>query len=175
MIKLDQEIDDDEHFFKLVEGIANGIITQHSLEDLLLIKIDNWFGPKWLGFSGKIFGALGVWNDDLRVPPFVLNRVIWEYQFSPPDYTRTLHDPPLHIVATSEQAKQRKISDVAPGKAILWFSGESLRNSRGSIMAYIPTPNDYWAWYSGWSGKESNWNSVLLKGISSNELASIYM
>jgi hypothetical protein len=35
-----------------------------------VVKIDNWFGKRWLGFSGKALGALGVRKKKLTLPPF---------------------------------------------------------------------------------------------------------
>ena len=172
MIKLDNEIGDDKHFIKCVESIAQGIAKSYEPDDLLVVKIDNWFGPKWLGFSGKILGAIGTWPKKLTVPPFVTNRVVWEHCFQSPTYTQVSHDPVLHIDATSEQASQRRIAKVAPEKAVLWFSGQSQENSRGAIMSYLPMPENYWTWYTGWNCEKVCTNTVL-RGISSSELSSL--
>jgi hypothetical protein len=47
------EQDDAHDFVALVEQSVNDILRQNAPSSLVLIKVDNWFGPKWLGFSGK--------------------------------------------------------------------------------------------------------------------------
>lgn len=69
------EQDDAHDFVALVEQSVNGILRQNAPLSLVLIKVDNWFGPMWLGFSGKILGAIGVWQPKLTIPPFVPNRI----------------------------------------------------------------------------------------------------
>src|ERR1035441_403754 len=62
-MKITPEIDDSPDFVRQVEQVVNGVICLHAPETLVLIKIDNYFGSKWLGFSGKALGALGVWHN----------------------------------------------------------------------------------------------------------------
>jgi len=80
---------DAPQFISAVEQVANGILRRHLPKTFFLIKIDNWFGSKWLGFSGKTMGAIGVWNKPyerdpkgLRIPPFVIS----QRRFAAPDY-----------------------------------------------------------------------------------------
>ena len=62
------EFDDAPDFIGHVEQVVNGVVRRHLPETLVLIKINNWFGSKWLGFSGKALGALGVWNKPRNEP-----------------------------------------------------------------------------------------------------------
>jgi hypothetical protein len=39
-----------------VVGVEEAIKTDQTY----VVKIDDWFGKRWLGFSGKALGALGV-------------------------------------------------------------------------------------------------------------------
>jgi hypothetical protein len=57
-MKIMPAFDDAPDFVKQVEQVVNGIIHRHSPEIVVLPKIDNWFGSNWLGFSGKLLGAL---------------------------------------------------------------------------------------------------------------------
>ena len=45
---------------------------------LYAIRIDNWFGPKWMHFAGKFtagkHAAIGVHKTQLHVPPFIPHR-----------------------------------------------------------------------------------------------------
>ncbi len=92
-MKVTFEIDDAPDFVRQVEQVANGVIRRHAPETLVLIKIDNYFGSKWLGFSGKALGLLGVWHNpdyhpanNIRIPPFVPNRVVSQRRFAGPAY-----------------------------------------------------------------------------------------
>jgi hypothetical protein len=89
--------DDSPDFIDIVEGLVNGLLIGDAPPSLMLIKIDNWFGSKWLGFSGKILGALGVSMGKLTIPPFVPNHVLSERKVIGPPYSEAKHDSPIHI------------------------------------------------------------------------------
>src|SRR5437762_13338148 len=102
-MKIAPELDDAPEFVRQVEQVANGVIRRHAPESVVLIKIDNFFGSKWLGFSGKALGALGVWNkpynqpaDNIRIPPFVPNRVVSQRRFAGPSYEEIDSGKPIH-------------------------------------------------------------------------------
>src|SRR5271165_6072784 len=144
-LRIAAEPDDAADFVSIVERIILGIVAGHSPDTLVVIKIDNWFGSKWLGFSGKMLGALGVWNkpynqppDGLRIPPFVPNRVVSQRRFSAPDYAEVDSGKPIHAQVESTVALLRKAAAVAPNTALAWYSGNSHAAGRGAVMAYIP-------------------------------------
>jgi hypothetical protein len=58
-MKITPEVDDSPDFVRQVEQVANGVIRLHAPETLVLTKIDNYFGTKWLGFSGKALERSG--------------------------------------------------------------------------------------------------------------------
>ena len=170
MIKIGVDGGDTPEFIAAVNVIAQRIAILHAPAELIIVKIDNWFDHKWLKFSGKILGALGTWNQELTVPPFVPNRVVWERCFSVSSDTERKDRRALHVSTPASGAVLRKISNVAPDAAIVWFSGKSKVNERGAIMSYIPTPEGYWSWYAGWSNG-GGWSTTALKGISAAELS----
>jgi hypothetical protein len=172
VIRIDIEDTDHPTFVADVNVITQNIVTLYAPAELIIVKIDNWFNHKWLEFSGKILGALGIWKRKLTVPPFVPNRVLWERSFSFPSGTERMDRPALHVSMPSSDAVQRKFSNVAPDAAILWFSGNSKTNNRGAIMSCIPTSEMHWAWYAGWS-RDHSWNTAGLKGISATELSAL--
>lgn len=153
------EQDDAHDFVALVEQSVNGILRQNAPSSLVLIKVDNWFGPKWLDFSGKILGAIGVWQRKLTIPPFVPNRIVSERRFVAPVYSETAMPTPIHLCIPSKVARTRSVSDVAPGAALIWFSGDSKNSGRGSVMSYVPAGESYWSWYVGYAKRES-WRVV---------------
>jgi hypothetical protein len=170
MIRIDVNDDDAPEFIAAINVIAQRIAILHAPAEFIIVKIDNWFDHKWLNFSGKILGAVGTWNQELTVPPFVPNRVVWERYFSLSSNTERKDRPALHVSTPASDAVRRKVSNVAPDAAIVWFSGKSETNERGAIMSYVPTLEGHWAWYAGWSNGDS-WSTTALKGISAAELS----
>ena len=156
--------DDAKGFIAQVEHCTNGILQTYTPPKLILIKIDNWFGSRWLRFSGKFLGELGVWYSTLRVPPFVPNRVISERQFTAPDYLTGAAQQPIHIRTESKYALRRELSEIAPKASLIWYSGNSQKTKRGSLMAYIWHSNAYWAWYTEWAEGDC-WKVVATKNI----------
>ena len=161
-MKITPQSDDAANFVMQVMQTANGILHRHTPETLLLVKIDNWFGSKWLGFSGKALGAIGVWDkpynqppDNIKVPPFVPNRVVSQRRFAGPAYEEVDGGKPLHTQIPSNLALVRKTGIAAPGTALVWYSGNSKTTGRGALMAYIPVAGSYWAWYVGFVAKKT--------------------
>lgn len=156
--------DDAPDFIALIERICLGVLDRYAPAEFVLVKIDNWFGSNWLGFSGKALGALGVWNKpynkspaEIRIPPFVPNRVSSQRRFCGyPAYNEVTGDDPIHIHLPSSDALRRKAALHAPETALAWYSGNSVASGRGALMAYVPSHESYWAWYAGWQ-KDQNW------------------
>src|SRR5215467_316509 len=146
-IRIQPEPGDAPEFVSHVEAVVNGILRRHAPRELILIKINNWFGVKWLHFSGKALGALGVWKSDLTIPPFVPNRVISQRRFAAPDYTESERGDLIHIAIESDEARKRRVNDVAHGAALVWYGAGSDQARRGAIMAYVPVGDSYSPWY----------------------------
>jgi len=166
------QVDDAVEFVALVKACANNVLRLYKPRELVLINIDNWFSQRWLHFSGKALGAVGVWqcNQDLTVPPFVPNRVRSERRFAAPAYLEVTADNPVHIVTESQYALHRRMSNALPGASIIWYSGGSLRAGRGSVMAYLLIGDSYWTWYVE-LGESRSWAVVKAKGINDSEFS----
>ncbi|HEY1937489.1 MAG TPA: hypothetical protein VGJ33_06120 [Candidatus Angelobacter sp.] len=93
--------DDSPEFINEINTTLNGVLRSTAPQEFTLVKIDGWFGPKWLSFSGKVLGALPVWKDNLTVPPFVPNRVITQRTFLASNISR-------RIIETSNPQKNGK-------------------------------------------------------------------
>src|SRR6516164_2516501 len=81
---------DSAEFMKKVQALVIGVARDYEPARLYVIRIDNWFGPKWMHFAGKIsvgkhFYA-GIHKATLHVPPFVPHRVVAERIFAGSDY-----------------------------------------------------------------------------------------
>jgi len=78
---------DDEAFVSLAGALVDGIVSAMRPEDLFVVEVDNWFGPRWLGFAGNTYlGLVSVHRDvtkkkALVIPPFVPKRVESERRF----------------------------------------------------------------------------------------------
>ena len=144
---------------------------------LLLIKIDNWFGPRWLGFCGKLLGSAGVHSRfgigplrNLSIPPFVPARVVSQRRFAAPNFSEFSSGELLHRSIPSKLALRRKAFFELPNTAMVWFSGNTAHNDRGSLMAYVPINQDYWAWFVGFHKAASGWVPGNLRGITLQQL-----
>jgi len=176
---------DSAEFMKKVQALVVGVARDYEPARLYVIRIDNWFGPKWVHFAGKVsvgkhFYA-GIHKVTLHVPPFVPHRVVAERVFAGPNYDETVARPPLHIECASMLALSRRIADVDKEAAFVWFSGQSEVQKRGSIMVYIPVASTpitshrrerrrTGAFYVGLSEHEMGWNPVMLRGVSRREV-----
>jgi len=176
---------DSAEFMKKVQALVMGVARDYEPARLYVIRIDNWFGPKWMHFAGKFTAgkgaAIGVHKRILHVPPFVPHRVVAERVFERPDFEVTVARPPLHIECTSKLALTRRIADIDNEAAFEWFSSESEAQKRGSIMVYLPVATAptasrrderrrTGAFYIGFSQREMNWEPVMLRGVSRGEV-----
>ena len=59
LIGLTVKEDDDAEFVVLVQRLIHGVVATSKSKDYCVVRIDNWFGERWLNFSGKTLGALG--------------------------------------------------------------------------------------------------------------------
>jgi hypothetical protein len=178
-MRITPEIDDAPDFIRQVERVANGIVRLHVPETLLLIKIDNYFGSKWLGFSGKVLGALGIWHNPsyypaakVRIPPFVTNRVVSQRRFSSPAYREIDSGKPIHQRIRGGKALGRMAATESPQSALVWYSGKSEATGRGAVMAYVPAGDSYWLWYAALETGES-WSVTETLDIKRDDLASL--
>lgn len=148
----DFDDDDDLGFIRAVMPIVDGVLRVVEPPEFHLVKIDNWFGAKWLGFSNKILGAAGVHRRaTLRVPPFVPTRVVAQRFFRRAPNGEYVGEPTtvyLHVDQTSEANAKRLMSIVCPNAAVIWWSGSTRENQRGSLMVYYPTPEGHGGWYT---------------------------
>ncbi|MGD0799946.1 MAG: hypothetical protein ABR906_01385 [Terracidiphilus sp.] len=189
---------DSTEFIEKARAIAIGVAQEYEPARLYVIRIDNWFGPKWMHFAGKFTvgklphsgptAAIGVHKARLHVPPFVPHRVVAERAFAGPDFQETIAAPPLHIEIPSKVALTRRIADIDKEAAFVWFSGESEAQKRGSVMVYLPDAFDptaprrgklghrgklgqSGAFYIGFSQHEISWEPAMLRGVSRGEVA----
>ena len=175
---------DSAEFMEMVQALVAGIASDYEPVRLYVIRIDNWFGPKWMHFAGKFTAgkgaAIGVHKRILHVPPFVPHRVVVERVCEGPNYDEAITRPPLHIECTSELALTRRIANIDNDAAFVWFSGKSEAQKRGSIMVYLPAASTSTisrrrerrtgAFYIGFSQRITDWHPAMLRGVSLGEV-----
>src|SRR3989344_858781 len=127
-MKLQATSEDDPNFVRLVSSIVDSLVRQHVPEIVAIIEIDNWFDHKWLAFSGKILGALGVWKDALTIPPFHPNRIKSQsvYRLGQQKEYEQIKAPPLHIAQPSSENLNRKLTRVTDSGVFVWWSGNTV-------------------------------------------------
>lgn len=159
-------------FTAQVEALLEGIARVRRPAVLVLIKIDNWFGPNWLRFStGAHVPVAGCKAGILPIPLFVPNRVASQRRFAAPQYNEVSGGGPLHT-EDIEGARERRMSDLPERTAIVWYSGNSRVNRRGSVMAYMAVGNLYRPWYAGWTEGQA-WHIEHSKGIDKDEVSNL--
>ena len=177
---------DSTEFMDKVQALAVGIVRDYEPVRIYAIRIDNWFGPKWMHFAGKFTAgkgfAVGAHKSRLHVPPFVPHRVVAERVFMGPEYDETVVALPLHIECPSKEALTRRIEDIDKDAAFVWFSGASENQKRGAVMVYLPVAvgptasrkielGQSGAFYMGFSQRAGGWESAMLRGVSRGEVA----
>ena len=164
--------EDDPSFISLANRLLDTAIAGHRPAEVYLIRIDRWFDAKWLNFSGKILGALGVWQKPITVPPFHPNRVWSETHFSSaPESCAFVPTaaPPLHIAQPSKQNLTRSISGVSRSAIFFWHSSSTIGLDRGSIMLYRTDQDEVFSWYASFH-RTSGWRLDRHRGISPTEV-----
>lgn len=179
---------DSTEFIEKARAIAIGVARGYSPARLYVVRIDNWFGPKWMNFAGKYTAgkgfAIGAHKAILHVPPFVPHRVVAERVFAGSDFEETVAKPPLHIDCPSMVALGRRIADIDKDAAFLWFGGESEAQGRGAVMVYLAFApvleardrselRHRGAFYAGFSRREVGWEPAMLRGVSRGEVSQL--
>jgi hypothetical protein len=143
--------DDDPGFVSEVVGLVRGAVAMSAPNSVFIVKIDSWFGPRWLSFSCKMMGAFGVsYLSELVIPPFVPRRVMSQRSYDRAgDHFVEVHGAaPLHVRQSSEANLRRRLKDMHPNAALFWWSGNTRSTGRGALMAYLPTPEGHTDWYA---------------------------
>ena len=166
---LETDQSDDMEFAKTIEKAISGTVSIIQPDLVFVVKIDNWFGDRWLGFSHVVMGAFGVAFGNLSIPPFVPERVASQKCYvrnNKEKYSRELLSQPLHIKQTSEAntIKRRKVRYTYPSAAFFWWGGNSKLNGRGCLMSYLPSTEGHSPWYVGYA-LEDQWAVKKVRGI----------
>ncbi len=173
MISLIVNTEDDPEYVEIVSRIIKKTVIASSPDEVFVIQINSWFDYKWLRFSAKISGAFGFSQNELTIPPFNPNRVIYEMHatFSQESEELILDKTQrLHILQSSEENLKRKISHISKSAIFCWYSGNTKATGKASLMVYSSNSDDQHGWYVSFA-KTSSWVVNQVKGISKQEMA----
>jgi len=169
MIDLKPTKDDDVQFVGLASQLLNSLIQLHSPKEIYIVQIDHWFDHKWEYFSGKAVGAVGVWHSTLTLPPFDPGRVISQNYYrleeaSSGNY-KSAPAKPLHRNQWSVLNFHRFMKAVSSSGLFLWYSGETAKMDRASLMVYVVEGDQAIPWYASFTNRDG-WRINKVKGIS---------
>ena len=182
-------ISDDNEFIEVFNSMLRSLVASTPPEWLWVIQIDNWFDHKWLKFSGigvvdfpfllrgRLDSALAeFYQDRVTFPPFAPNRVLgqWSFQRSGEDFVEVAmgilpHDADRR---PSGANLQRRVEDFSGSAVFVWFSGNTLKNGRGSIMVYDLRAEQPAHWFAAFA-RDREWSLRLTKGISRDYVSSL--
>lgn len=159
---------DDVRFVECVQELIRGAAHTHDAKEIFIFKIDHWFDHKWLGFSGKVVGAMGFWQKRLTIPPFVANRIVASQHYlreqSTGDFCYVGEGRGVHHQGTAESNLRRTARKTVGDAALFWLTGDTAASARGSLMGYIPVEDQHWGWYLSLD-RPNEWRILKRKGI----------
>jgi len=174
LIGLSTNEDDDADFISLVQRLIHGVVSMRRPKDYCVVRIDNWFGHRWLNFSGKTLGALGLHKrDPVTFPPFVPSRVrsytLFRLDEEENDYMSIDDRRPVHRWQNSGENLHNFVKHSFPDSSFFWFSSNTKANRRGSLMGYVVGDGEFWTWYLELC-KEIDWRQSKAINITAQEI-----
>lgn len=162
---------DDPTFIEIVERIINRLVASERPRDVYLVQIDNWFGKRWRGWPAGL--ASMVWCkmfDSLRLPPFHPHRVLSQcrHQQLDPDQENYSEAQPVDLHQWYRE-RHRGIRDFSRSGLFVWFSSNTNRNDRASLMAYHIDNDQEKNWYAEFI-KRKRWKLGLAEGIANEQV-----
>jgi len=157
---------DDPWFIANIENVAHHATAAYEADQLFLIHVKGWFDHKWLKYSGNVLGVVGIWKKDVTVPTFHLNRILVEHHFVRGAEGWRETSGSLHLVQRSSENLKRTLRQFSASGFFLWFSGDTLKNGKGSIMGYSVHGQVVDAWFVALEKKPAGWKAARHQGIS---------
>jgi hypothetical protein len=108
------------------------------------------------------------WQDKLTFPPFAPDRVLgqWSFLLSSQGYI----EAPLPKLPHSKSRRrshsnlQKRAEKFASSASFVWYSGNTLKNGRGSVMVYILGDQRPVCWFAAFK-RETEWMLERTKGV----------
>jgi hypothetical protein len=191
MIRIADGLTDDSDFLGLLSSLVGGLVARLNPEEVWIVHIDNWFDHKWLEFSGNGSVASGIppillgrpdalssvkfsfYQEKLTFPPFTPNRILgqWSYVLTLDGYTEVPLPSLPHNTRSQHSSSNihRRIESHADSACFIWYSSNTLKNGRGSIMVYEIESERTGCWFASFR-RHNKWELTLTKGVSRSEI-----
>ena len=174
LITLFGQDDDDPALLFRLQHIIAGAIRYGRPRHAHIVKIDNWFGPRWRCFAGSPGGADLHPEDRLAIPPFALNRVVSETTYvREGDHLSRVEPRSLHqdATASSRTIAPRYLDERSHSGVFVWYSGKTRRQDRASLMVYdVEKGGEQRAWYVELQKRGGTWTVATTIGTSQAEI-----
>lgn len=174
MINIFPKKNDDIKFIGIVSQILNNSILINKPDEVYFVEIDHRFDYKWLAFSHKVLGELGIWREgNLRIPPFVPEKVVEEiyFQLENKKFIQKQAQP-LHIRQNSQDNTYRKIKLLSDSAVFLCYSDDTKTNSQANLMFYSVLQNTENYWFVSFINN-GNWQIRGTRNISKKEIQNL--
>jgi hypothetical protein len=160
--------DDDSLFISRTNKIFLGAIWTYHPHEIYLIKVDNWFDYKWLGFEEWYSSSVLSGGMKTKLPPFGPNRIRYQFHFtfSEENYLFDGSGKDIH-------GQQLVLTALTPC-IFAWYSGNTIQNDRGSLMAYfypVTVGAERHQWFASFRKKEGYWDFEKGREISPGQLS----
>ena len=114
------------------------------------------------------------WRDKLTFPPFAPDRLVgqWSFLHSKGGYAEV----PLPKLPHKESRRRshsnlnRRVEDFVRSASFVWYSGNTLKNGRGSAMVYSIGLGEPICWFAAF-GRKSSWVLERTKGIEKEQVS----
>ncbi len=183
------ESGDDPEFMGLLEQFIEFLTGKIDRPKLFVIRVDNWFDHKWLGFAGKthrrheefpnIVVSAARWypRDEFTLPPFSPNRILdqKEFDLDADKITQATSSTKIHRSkkTPSSQNILRNLRELCGRGLFIWFSSQSSPNGRASMMVYQTKDDNVGGWYVSFL-KKDRWQVNQVKNIKRDIVADAF-
>jgi len=176
--------DDAVEFIQQVNSILESLVDDLDIGEVVFVKIKNWFGPKWLNYSGKSIvhfpGIIhldsgreesleSVWLKAITIPPFNPNRILSSRYVRVEDTGNKRIESTAHGYRRSTETRRHLVQDYTKDGILLWYSSNTLVNQKGSLKIYISQNDQVKTWYAQFENI-GRWRITKTKGINMDEL-----
>jgi hypothetical protein len=179
-MKTEADKDDAPGFIEIINKIMAISIFQWNIDEIMVIKIKNWFDHKWLNYSGKKIihfeclhpdnvAMADDWKERVTIPPFNPNRVLSEQFFRKRSTGNQQFEKVVHKKQRSTDNQLNQISRKTNNGIFVWYSSNSKDLNRGSLMMYRVQNKEVDTWYATVEKRE-RWEITQTKGIYKSEL-----
>jgi len=190
---------DSKIFLKGLNGLVAHLASEFCPKEVYVKRIKKWFDHKWLRYLGNGLipfperegGPLGTDCEPSRIAPVALEEHFQEGFTFPPFNPRQIgfpyywpqgedgtYDggidkprwPHIPLFKHSSPHFQNRVAAFTDPAIYIWFSSNTEKNDRGSIMTYSVKDGNTQAWYASFGYHQSGWRIEKVKGISKETL-----